>query len=430
MDRRRFLGAIGAPLLTAGAMRREHELALAALAAADRRGHPPTLDAEDELLWGEVARAFPIDRSIVNLNSGGCSPASAMALEAMKRHLDYCNKAPPYTLWTELRPQRENVRVRLARAFGADPEELAIVRNASEGLQICQLGIDLRAGDEVLTTDQDYPRMVNTWKQRARREGIVLRQIELPIPCEDDAEVVRRFAAAITDKTRVILISHVINITGQILPVRAVAELARARGIPVIVDGAHSLAHFEFKLSDLGCDYFATSLHKWLAAPIGCGLLYVRREHIGKLWPMQAPPEGLDDDIRKFEEIGTHPLANYLAIAEALTLHQTIGAARKSARLRFLRDTWASRALATGRARLHTSLRPEFSCAVATLELEGIDSSTLANWLWDRHRILVAGIKHPRFQGIRVSANVFTTLDDLDLFGAAIEHAARHGLPG
>ncbi len=430
MDRRRFLGAIGAPLLATHALRRDHEGALAALEAADRRGRSPESDAEDEALWAEVARAFPLDRSILNLNSGGCSPTSSMALEAMKRHLDYCNKAPPYTLWTELPPQREAVRAQLARAFGADPEEIAITRNASEGLQICEAGLDLKAGDEVVTTDQDYPRMLNTWKQRERRDGIVLREIELPVPCEDDAEVVRRFAAALTDKTRVILISHVINLTGQILPVRAVADLARARGIPVIVDGAHSLAQFGFAVADLGADYFATSLHKWLAAPVGCGLLWVRKDRIGGLWPLQAAPAALDDDIRKFEEIGTHPLAPYLAIAEALTLHQTIGMARKSARLRFLRDTWARRALATGRARLHTSLRPAFSCAIGTLELEGIDSLALAKWLWDERRILVAGIKHPRFEGIRISANVFTTLDELDTLSAAIEHVARHGLPG
>jgi len=311
----------------------------AASVAHELAAHPGSADAlaADESFWFEVQQAFTADRSLVNLNSGGVSPSPAVVQEAMKRHLDYSNTVPPFTMWRILEPQREPVRRRLGRNFGCDPEEIALTRNASEGLQICQLGMDLERGDEVLTTTQDYGRMITTFKQRERREGIRLVQFQVPIPAEDPAEIVRLFESHITDRTRVILMCHMINITGQILPVRDVVQMARSHGIPVIVDGAHSFAHFEFTHQDLDCDYYATSLHKWLFAPHGTGMLYVRKDKIADLWPMMAAPEGMDDDIRKYEEIGTHPAANYLAIAEAHSTevpHHTTMAGSERARSR------------------------------------------------------------------------------------------------
>ena len=403
--------------------------AAAALAAVGGRSGSPEELAADEGYWFPVQQAFAVDRSIVNLNNGGVSPSPAVVLEAMKRHLDYSNTAPAHTMWNVLEPQREGVRQRLAAAFGCDAEELALVRNASEGLEICQLGFDLRPGDEVLTSNQDYPRMLTAWRQRERREGIVLKTFSLPVPCEDPGEVVDLFARHLGPRTRLILVSHVVNLTGQILPVAAVARLGRERGVPVIVDGAHSFAHFPFRRADLDCDYYASSLHKWLFAPHGTGLLYVRRERIRGLWPLMAAPVELDGDIRKFEEIGTHPAANHLAIAEALTFHQGIGPERKAARLRYLRDRWARRLLAGGGVRLHTSLLPEHSCALATVEVEGVDSEALARHLWQRHRILVTPIKHAEFQGVRVTPSVYTTLEEIDRFSDAIERVLAGGLP-
>jgi selenocysteine lyase/cysteine desulfurase len=324
----------------------------------------------------------------------------------------------------------------MAAEFGCDPEEIAFTRNSSESLQICQLGFDLRPGDEVLTTTQDYPRMITTFKQRERRDGLVLKQFKLPIPCEDPSEAVSLFERNITPKTRMILMSHIINITGQILPVREVVAMARTKngGIPVVVDGAHALAHFDFKLSDLGCDYYGVSLHKWLFAPHGTGLLYVRRDKIKGLWPMMPAPDTLDSDIRKFEEIGTHPAANTLAISEALTFHQGIGGKRKEARLRFLRDTWANRLLQSGKGRvkIHTSLKapqPLLSCGIATVEIDGLETPKLQSWLWDKHRILTVAIKHDEFNGLRITPSVYTSMQDLDRFCAAVEKAMTDGLP-
>lgn len=427
--RRQFLSALGRPAVataTASLLPEAVPRLVDALTALD--GSPAEV-AQDESYWRAVQQAFTVDRSLVNLNSGGVSPSPAVVQAAMKQHLNCSNEAPPYTMWRILEPQREGVRQRLARTFGCDAEEIALTRNASESLQICQFGFDMEPGDEVLTTDQDYPRMITTFKQRARREGIRLVQCSIPVPAEDPGEIVRIFEEHITPRTRLILMCHMINLTGQILPVKPVVQMARQRGIPVIVDGAHAFAHFDFTHADLECDYYATSLHKWLFAPHGTGMLYVRRDKIADLWPLTAAPEPMSDDIRKFEEIGTHPAANYIAIAEALTFHQGIGAARKAARLRYLRDTWADRLVSHDRVQLHTSRDPQFSCGIATVGIAGVDPGDLVRHLWRRHRIIVTPIRHAQFEGVRVSPSVFTTLDELDRFADAMEHVVRHGLP-
>ena len=425
-SRRSFLQALGIPatagLITASFKPRAREI------LACPTGSPSQV-ARDESFWLEVQQAFSVDRSLINLNSGGVSPSPTIVQEAMKGHLDYSNDAPVYTMWRILEPQREGVRQRLARAFGCDAEEIALTRNASEGLQICQLGLDLEPGDEVLTTTQDYGRMITTFQQRERRDGIVLKQFPIPIPAEDPAAIVRMFESNITPRTRVILMCHIINITGQILPVKGVVQMARARGIPVIVDGAHAFGHFDFRHADLDCDYYATSLHKWLLAPHGTGMLYVRKEKIAGLWPLMAAPELMDDDVRKFEEIGTHPAANYIAIADALTFHQGIGAKRKEERLRYLRDYWATSLLKHDRVRLHTSLKPEFSCCIGTVQMEGVDAVALGEHLWEAHRIIATPIVHDEFEGLRITANVFTTLEELDRFVEAMEAVLRDGIP-
>ncbi|MBK7642103.1 MAG: aminotransferase class V-fold PLP-dependent enzyme [Planctomycetes bacterium] len=431
LDRRGFLGAItwpaaAATLPSCAWLKPGASLELAGL---DGDARSPEVVARDEDFWASVQAAFTADRSMVNLNNGGVCPAPLVVQAAMKRYLDHANEAPAYVLWRLQDPQKETVRSGLARVFGCDPEEVAITRNASESLENIQQGFDLEHGDEVLTTDQDYPRMLTTWKQRERRDGIVLKQIQVPVPCEDDERIVKLFEEALTPRTKVLHICHVINLHGMVMPVRKLVQMARARGIRTVVDGAHSFAMLDFKRDDLDCDYFGTSLHKFLFAPHGTGLLYVRREQIKALWPLMAAGQTQDEDIRKFEEIGTHPLANRLAIAEALAFHERIGPARKAARQIYLRDYWAKRLLQNPRVKLHTSLAPGRSSGVALVEIEGVDSGKLNEHLWAKQRIFTVGIKHPQFEGLRISPTVYTRLSELDRFCEAMEKVARDGLP-
>jgi isopenicillin-N epimerase len=432
LSRRQMFGAIYVPALAWSAGCRARSLGadafdrLPAISAA--RGTPGEI-AADEAYWREVELAFTPDRSMINLNNGGVCPSPAVVQASMKRYLDHANTAPAYVLWKLQEPQKETVRTGLAELFGCDREEIAITRNASESLENVQQGLDLERGDEVLTTSQDYPRMITTWKQRERRNGIVLKQVKIPVPCEDPAAVVAAFESGITAKTRVLHMCHVINLTGQVLPVKLVVAMARKRGIPVIVDGAHSFAHLDFKHPDLDCDYFGTSLHKYLFAPHGTGMLFVRKEKIPGLWPLMPAPAEMDKDIRKFEEIGTHPAANFLSIADALVFHQGIGSAHKEARLLFLRDRWAKRLAAQPRFRLHTSLKPGFATGIANVEIEGVDSAKLADHLWEKERIFVVAIKHDEFQGIRVSPALYTTPVEVDRFAEAMERVAKAGLP-
>ena len=381
----------------------------------------PTELATNESFWYRVQQAFTVDRSLINLNNGGVSPSPDFVQEAMKKHLDFSNQAPVYNMWRILEPRREGVRQQLARMFGVDSEEIALTRNASESLQICQLGMDLQPGDQVLTTTHDYPRMINTFKQRERREGIILKQFDLPVPAEDENEIVDLFERNIGPKTKMILMCHIVNLTGQILPVKKVVAMARKKGIPVLVDGAHAFAHFQFTHDDLDCDYYTTSLHKWLFAPHGTGLLYVKKDKISDLWPLMAAHENQNDDIRKFEEIGTHPAANYLAIGEAVTFHEGIGSERKEARLKYLNDLWINELIDDPKVTLHTSRNSSFACGIATVEVKGKDPSELSSSLWKKHNIIVTPIKHHQFNGIRVTPNVYTTTEEIARFTDAMK---------
>jgi len=439
LDRRRFLARAFATAATPAAIWARPAAGMAALtdawertvddAGRHARGRGAAEVAADEEYWAEIQRAFAIDRSMVNLNNGGVCPSPRVVQDALRRYLEFSNEAPAYTMWKILEPAIESVRARLAGSFGVDPEELAITRNASEALEIVQLGLELEPGDEVLTTNQDYGRMLTTWDQRARRDGIVVRKISFPVPPPSLADLTRRFEDAIGPRTRVLHFCHITNLTGQIFPVGDLVALARRHGLEAIVDGAHAYAHFPFTHPDLGCDFYGTSLHKWLLAPIGTGFLHVRRERIADVWPLMAATEEQSGDIRKFEEIGTHPAANHNAIAEALTFHEGIGGERKAARLRYLRDRWMERVEGMPGVRLYTSRDPAMGCAISTVGIDGVETPALADHLWTTQRIYVTSILHDEFDGIRVTPNVYTTLEEIDRFGEALERVADRGIP-
>ena len=427
-SRRQFLtrvagAGIAAPAFRAGAFA---TLFRAEPVAAQRA---PRLVAADEAYWSEIQRAFDVDRTLVNLNNGGVSPTPSHVMEQMWRDLRFSNEAPTIHMWQVLEPRIESVRAELAREFGCDPEEMAITRNASEANETMIFGLDLRRGDEVIVSNQNYPRMITAWEQRVRRDGIVLKQVSFEVPPPSDQHVVDRFAEAITPRTRAIEITHITNLSGQILPVAEIVKIARSRDIAVFVDGAHAFAHFPFTRDELGCDYYGTSLHKWLLAPIGTGFLYVRRDRQRSLWPLMAAPASMDSNIRKYEEIGTHPAANHNAIATALAFHRAIGADRKAARLRFLRDRWAKRLPAeSDRIRVLTPLDDSHAGGIALVQVDGIDTPALQGWLWSKHRIITTPIVHPEFHGLRITPNVYTMLDEIDRFSDAVLQAVRHGV--
>ena len=384
---------------------------------------------EDESYWGEIQRAFDTDRTMVNLNNGGVCPTPTHVLDAMIRDLRFSNELPVNHMWSVLEPRIESVRRDLARDFGCDPEEIAITRNASEANEIMIFGLDLKRGDEVIVTNQNYGRMLTSWDQRVRRDGIVVKQIAFKVPPPSPQYLVDQFRAAITPRTRVIEVTHITNLTGQIMPVREIVEMARPLGIEVFVDGAHAYAHFPFRCDDLKCDYYGTSLHKWLLAPIGTGFLYVKKDKQKRLWPLMAAPKEMDENIRKYEEIGTHPAANHNAIAAALAFHRSIGADRKIARLRYLRDRWAKRLLAeSSRVTIPTQLDTPYAGAIALVGINGVDPVKLHTWLLDKHKIQTVAIVHPEFGGLRITPNVFTTLDDVDLFAEMMIQAVRSGV--
>jgi selenocysteine lyase/cysteine desulfurase len=425
--RREFVKRLGLAALssaTVGALLKRVE------AASSKIGNlSPEEAAADEDYWAAIQNSFSVTRGIINLNNGGVSPSPRVVTEALVRYVWEQEDCTAYTMWEILEPQSETIRTGLAELFGCDREEIAITRNASESLEILLDGMDFKPGDEILTTTQDYQRMLTTLRQREKRENLKLKLIQVPIPPKNLSEISTAFEKGITDRTRLVLISHMINITGQITPVKAVCDLARARGIETIVDGAHSFAQFDFKQKDLGCDYFGTSLHKWLYAPKGTGMLYVKRDKIDKIWPLMAAEAEQANDIRKFEEIGTHSAAPKLAIGEALVFHNAIGGKRKEARLRYLSRYWMNKLKDVPKIRFNTSFDPNQSCAIANVHIEGTDPKAVTKYLFDKHHIFTVAIVHAEFQGIRITPNLYTTLSELDRFCEVMTGIAKSGLP-
>ncbi|HEY0863960.1 MAG TPA: aminotransferase class V-fold PLP-dependent enzyme [Lacunisphaera sp.] len=422
MDRRSFLTGLGG--MSFGLMTN----AAPVVRESNREvsGLPPGRVAENEEYWLRIRRAFSLDANHVNLNSGSVSPAPRAVYEAMDRYWQMTNMSPSLLVDDYIQPGIEQVRRRLAAMLGCSVEEVALTRNTSESLQIAQMGLNLKSGDEIVSTNQDYPRMNTAWRQRERRDGVVLKLVSFPVPPPSMDTLYDRVFSAVTERTRVILICHMTYTTGQIFPVKRICDEARRRGITTIVDGGHTFAQFPFTVADLGCDVYGSSLHKWLCAPVGNGLLYVRREVIPSIWPLLAAGPSKANDIRKFEETGTHPFALRAAVSDALAFHEEIGGERKAARLRFLRERWMRALQDVPGVKLLTSMDPAQACAIGSMSLEGVDARKLTEELQQRWGIHVRrrGVKN-EFECIRITPNIFTKLDEIDLFVEAIRTLAR-----
>jgi selenocysteine lyase/cysteine desulfurase len=317
------------------------------------------------------------------------------------------------------------LRTRLAEIAGCSAEEIAIQRNSSESLETVIFGLPLQRGDEVVLSKQDYPNMINAWKQREKRDGIKLRWLNFEFPIEDKGQIVDQFVSAFGPATRLAHVTHLINWNGQVLPAREIAREAHARGIEVLVDGAHTFAHLEYRIPDLECDYFGTSLHKWLCAPFGSGMLYVKKEKIGKLWPLLASPDPAVDDIRKFEHLGTRSFAIEQAIGQAVDFLQMIGTKRKYDRLFELKNYWASAVNTLPGVSIGTSLKPEFGGALALLQIEGHEPVKVSEELFEKHKIHTVAINWENIHGVRITPNVYTLKTDLDKLIEAIEEIAK-----
>ena len=382
--------------------------------------------ATEEDFWYYIQQSFTVSPGLINLNNGGVSPAPKTVQDAMKRYYDYSNEAPSYFMWRILDQGREPLRKNLAKMAGCSEEEIAINRNSSEGLETIIFGMQLKAGDEIVATRQDYPNMINAYKQREMRDGVKMVWLNLQLPTEDEDYLVKQFVNAFTPKTKVVHITHIINWNGQILPVKKIAQEAHKRNIEVIVDGAHSFAHFDFKIPDLDADYFAASLHKWLYAPIGSGMLYVRKEKIKTIYPLFATSDSpLKDDIRKFENLGTRPFFIEQAIGKAIEFHEMIGSERKEKRLHYLKNYWMEKVKNVPKVKINTPLHPKWGCAIGNVGVEGKKPAELDSFLMDKYKIHVVGIEWENIHGIRVTPNVYTTIKNLDLLVEGITAFAK-----
>jgi len=382
--------------------------------------------AGEEDFWYYMQQSFTVSPELINLNNGGVSPAPKTVQDAMKRYYDYSNEAPSYYMWRILDQGREPLRKNLAKMAGCSEEEIAINRNSSEGLETVIFGMQLKSGDEIVATKLDYPNMINAYKQREMRDGIKMVWINLELPSEDEDYLVKQYVNAFTPKTKLVHITHIVNWNGQILPVRKIAQEAHKRNIEVIVDGAHSFAHFDFKIPDLDADYFASSLHKWLFAPIGSGMLYVRKEKIKTIYPLFATSDNpLKDDIRKFENLGTRPFFIEQAIGKALEFHEMIGSERKEKRLFYLKNYWMEKVKDLPKVKINTPLHPKWGCAIGNMGIDGKKASELDSFLMDKYKIHVVGIEWENIHGIRVTPNVYTTTKNLDLLVEGITAFAK-----
>ncbi|MGE4658564.1 MAG: aminotransferase class V-fold PLP-dependent enzyme [Gammaproteobacteria bacterium] len=430
IKRRSFLKTLGAAAGLATVMGPD---ALHGIEAAVRNsaGLTPREAARDEALWSEVQQAFTMSRSLINLDNAWTCPSPRVVTEALVQYIWHQEKVPAQQWVNDFEDRVDTVRVALARLYGVNAGEIAVVRNTTEALKTVLYGVELKAGDEVLTTRLDYSSMISALRHRQQRDGITLTRIDVPVPPQSPDELVEAFARAITRKTRLILTSHIAYLNGQVFPVGRICDLAHQHGIEVVVDGAHSFAHLADTQQDIRADYYGTSLHKWMLAPKGTGMLFIPEDKIEKIQPlMSGPSRRRNASMGKFESVGTQSLAPFLAIGEAIIFHNAIGPKRKEERLRYLTHYWVERLQTIPKIRLYTSLDSEMSCGIATIGIEGIHPVPLGDYLWEQHHIQTAPIERGEtIQGLRISPNLYTTLHELDYFCEVMEHVTFTGLP-
>jgi selenocysteine lyase/cysteine desulfurase len=384
--------------------------------------------AQDDAFWTTIRGKYRLVPEYINLENGYYSMQSDEVLEAFIGHIRRLNYEASRYMRTVRTSDKDRVRGKLAALAGCSPEELIITRNTTESLDTVISGYDWKPGDEAVMAAQDYGAMLDQFRLMARRHGIVNKVVSLPLDPRSDDEIVQLYANAITPRTRLLMCCHLVNITGHILPVRKIADMAHSRGVDVMIDGAHAFAQLDFRIPDLGGDYYGASLHKWLGAPIGAGILYVRRGHIEKLWPIYGEEGQPADNVMKLNHTGTHPCHTDLAIEDAIRFHESIGVARKEARLRWLQQYWTTKVRGKPRIHLNTPSDASRSCAIANVGIEGMNPGDLARTLFDRYKVWTVAINNANagVRGVRVTPQLYTTTAELDvLVGALLELAGQ-----
>ena len=380
--------------------------------------------AQDEAFWATIRGKYKLTPEYINLENGYYSMQAEPVLEAFIGHVRSINVQASRYMRTRQPDDKLRVRTRLAKMAGVSPEELIITRNTTESLDTVISGYDWKPGDEAVMAAQDYGAMLDMFKLQARRHGIVNRVVSLPLDPQSDDELVQLYASAITPKTRLLMVGHMVNITGHILPVRKIADMAHARGVDVMCDGAHAFGQLAFRIPDLDCDYCGASLHKWLGTPLGAGILYVRQDRIAGLWPIYADESMADTDIRKLNHTGTHPVHTDLGIDDAIDFHESIGAERKEARLRYVQRYWTSRVRDVPNILVNTPTDPKRSCAIANVGVRGMTPADLAKTLFERYKVFTVAIDTANVHGVRVTPQLFTTPKELDVLVHALKELA------
>lgn len=381
--------------------------------------------ANEDEFWKAIQQCFAQSEEFINLENGYFSPTPLPVLNAFVENNRMVNANSSFYMRRRKDDDRERVRKELAEFAGVNADEVALMRSTTDGLNVLIHGLPLKAGDEVVLSNQDYDSMVEAFKQRAQREGIVLKTIDLPLQPANDEEVVNVYEKAITPKTRLLLVTHMIHLTGHLLPVKKVCEMAHAKGVEVMVDGAHAFAHIDFKIPDLDCDYYAASLHKWLCNPLGAGILWVKKEHIEKVWPLFGETSRPKTDIRKFERFGTQNTAIQLSLSAAIKFHSIIGSNRKMSRLRWLKNYWVEQLSKVDGVSFNTPLQNERTGAIANFALMGYTPTQLAAALYDSYKIFTVGIETPAVNGVRVTPHLYTTQQHLDALISAVKELAK-----
>ncbi len=376
--------------------------------------------AKDEDFWAAIRKGYRLKPDYINLENGYYNFVPEQVLEKFIEHVREVNYQGSYYMRTVQFENKKTMAAKLAAVAGCSPEELIVTRNTTESLDMIIGGFKWNVGDEAVMAEQDYGAMLNMFSQVSKRHGVVNKVVSVPNHPESDDEIVNLYQSAITDKTKLLMVCHMINITGQILPVRKICDMAHKRGVEVMVDGAHAFGHFAFKIPELNCDYYGSSLHKWMSVPLGAGILYVQKDKIDNIWPLIASGVKEQGDISRLNHVGTHPVHTDLAIADALDFYNMIGIERKEARLRFLQNYWTSKVRNLPHVIVNTPADPTRSCGIANVGVKGLKPADLSDKLFKNYKIYTAAIDGAGVHGCRITPNVYTSTAELDVLVKAL----------